>query len=143
MLLASGLSEKVAAQEAPTGPELAALVDASQDQNVESFSDYLDVLTADGTVDGLDAARSALQSEDAFDEQQLELLAHLLGVYNRVVNEAAALELLAELVTIETYASDDYPNQYDNPTFIAFGGKIAEVAGQFNLSYRNVGGRIL
>ncbi len=75
VLLAAGLSEKVAAQEAPKGPDLAALVDASQDRNLESFSAYLDVLTADGTVDGLDVARSALQSEDGPDEQQLELLA--------------------------------------------------------------------
>ena len=142
VLLASGLSDKVAAQEAPTGPELAALVDASQDRNVESFSAFLDVLTADGAVDGLDAARSALKSDDGPDEQQLELLARLLGVYNRVTNETAALELLAELVAIETYASDDYPDQFDNPTFVAFGEKIANVAEQFNLSYRNVGGRI-
>lgn len=129
-------------QQAPTGDDLADLVESTQPREFEDYSAFLDYLVDEGRVQGVEDARDAMDSESGPDSEQLNLLARLLGVFNRSQHESEALELLRGLVAIETYASPDYPDQYDNPAFIEFGEKIADVAEEFGMDYRNVDGRI-
>ena len=141
MTCAAFMPHSLAAQDVPSGSDLSDMVEASADAEFESFDAFLDAIAEKDAVPGLADAREAMAA-DALDPDQLKLLARLLGVYNRVANEEAALDLLAELIAIETYASDEHPDQYDNPNFVAFGEKIASFAEEFGMEYRNVDGRI-
>lgn len=70
------------------------------------------------------------------------LLGRFLGVWNRTFNKQQALDDLSRAIAIETYASNEFPNQYDNPRFIKFGEFVEKLANRFGLAYRNVAGRI-
>jgi predicted dipeptidase len=141
LVLVLAVPSTASAQDAPTRDQLTALVTASTGGDFASFDDFLDQLAAQDAVPGLTQAREA-QAAGALEPAQLKLLARLLGVYNRISNEAQALEALAELIAVETYASPDYPEQHDNPAFIEMGERIAALAEAFGMSYRNLEGRI-
>lgn len=141
MVVALVSAPSIAAQDAPKGAELSDLVAASAAAEFASFDAFLDALGERDAVPGLGQAREAMAG-GALEPDQLKLLARLLGVYNRVANQDEALAALADLIAIETYASDEYPEQHDNPNFVAFGKKIATLAEAFGMAYRNVEGRI-
>ncbi|MBU3030340.1 dipeptidase [Paracoccus marinaquae] len=139
-LLVCGLSLPAMAQESPAAADLAALVARYSGAEFDSFDAFLDAVQEQG-VAGVAEARTAVEA-GTHGPDQLKLLARMLGVYNRVVNEDDALQLLAELVAIESHQSADYPEQHENPAFIAMGEKIGATAAAFGLNLRNVDGRI-
>ena len=101
LLLMLATTPIVGAQEPPAGDQLAELVAASSDGDFASFDDFLDRIAEGDAVPGLTQAREA-QAAGTLKPDQLKLLARLLGVYNRVSNQTDALDVLAQLIAIET-----------------------------------------
>ncbi len=68
-------------------------------------------------------------------------IGRLLGVYNRLHNEAAVLDSITEMVAIRTVRDERVP-QHENPAIIAFGKVVERMARDFGLTYRNVDNRV-
>ena len=71
----------------------------------------------------------------------LTAIARLLGLYNRLHNQAAVIEATAQMVAIPTVRSSQVP-PHEDPQIIAFGKLVEGMARDFGLAFRNVDNRI-
>ncbi|KAB2890689.1 MAG: M20/M25/M40 family metallo-hydrolase, partial [Burkholderiaceae bacterium] len=81
------------------------------------------------------AAKAPLAGDD------LAQIARLLGLYNRLRNQAAVIDATAKMVAIPTVRSGNVP-PHEDPNTIAFGTLVEGMARDFGLQYRNVDNRI-
>ena len=63
-------------------------------------------------------------------------IGRLLGLYNRLRNEAAVIATLGEMVALPTFRADAVPPD-KSPAIIAFGQLTQTLAPRFGLKYRN------
>ena len=68
-------------------------------------------------------------------------ISRLLGLHNRLRNQAAVIEATAKMVAIPTVRSAKVP-PHEDPAIIAFGTLVEGMARDFGLQYRNVDNRI-
>ncbi|MCL9846210.1 dipeptidase [Ralstonia solanacearum] len=121
-------------------PELDALVSAGQSGAVPSdLSGFLEAAAkADPQVAGSVAAyrnRSPLVGDD------LVNIGRLLGLYNRLHNQQAAIASIEAMVALPTVRDDKIP-QREHPAIVAFGKLVEGMARDFGLRYRNVDNRV-
>ncbi|MDC6239186.1 dipeptidase, partial [Ralstonia solanacearum] len=121
-------------------PELDALVLAGQSRAVPfDLSGFLEATAkADPQVAGSVAAyrnRSPLVGDD------LVNIGRLLGLYNRLYNQQAAIASIEAMVALPTVRDDKIP-QHENPAIVAFGKLVEGMARDFELRYRNVDNRV-
>ena len=81
------------------------------------------------------AAKKPLAGDD------LVNISRLLGLHNRLRNQAAVIEATAKMVAIPTVRSAKVP-PHEDPAIIAFGTLVEGMARDFGLQYRNVDNRI-
>ncbi|SOY97568.1 peptidase; putative AMINOACYL-HISTIDINE DIPEPTIDASE (CARNOSINASE) (XAA-HIS DIPEPTIDASE) PROTEIN; signal [Cupriavidus taiwanensis] len=86
-------------------------------------------------------AVAAWQSKAPLSGDNLVNVARLLGVYNRLRNEAAAIDVLGKMVALRTVREEKIA-QHENPAIIEFGKMIEGMAREFGLAYRNVDNRV-
>ncbi|NSX14788.1 dipeptidase [Cupriavidus taiwanensis] len=86
-------------------------------------------------------AVAAWQSKAPLSGDNLVNVARLLGVYNRLRNETAAIDVLGKMVALRT-VRDEKIAQHENPAIIEFGKMIEGMAREFGLAYRNVDNRV-
>ncbi|NUT13499.1 MAG: dipeptidase [Cupriavidus sp.] len=86
-------------------------------------------------------AVAAWQSKTQLSGDNLVNVARLLGVYNRLHNEAAAIDVLGKMVALRT-VRDEKIAQHENPAILEFGKMIEGMAHEFGLAYRNVDNRV-
>ncbi|SPA22750.1 peptidase; putative AMINOACYL-HISTIDINE DIPEPTIDASE (CARNOSINASE) (XAA-HIS DIPEPTIDASE) PROTEIN; signal [Cupriavidus taiwanensis] len=86
-------------------------------------------------------AVAAWQSKAPLSGDNLVNVARLLGVYNRLRNEAAAIDVLGRMVALRTVREEKIA-QHENPAIIEFGKMIEGMAREFGLAYRNVDNRV-
>ncbi len=67
-------------------------------------------------------------------------VSRLLGLHNRLLNQAAVIDATAQMVALPTVRGS-VPS-YEDPNIIALGQLVAKMAGDFGLQYRNVDNRI-
>jgi predicted dipeptidase len=72
---------------------------------------------------------------------QLNQLQRLLGLYSRLKYGQEAMNTLAKLVAIPTFRVPGV-EQYDNPQFHKMAQKLAAIAKDFNLAFRNIDNRV-
>lgn len=68
-------------------------------------------------------------------------ISRLLGLYNRLRNQAAVIDATARMVALPTFRSDKVP-PHEDKAIIAFGALVEGMAKDFGLEYRNVDNRI-
>jgi hypothetical protein len=68
-------------------------------------------------------------------------IGQLLGLYNRLRNQAACIDTIGKMVALRTVRDEKVP-QHENPVVIAFGTLVEALANDFGLSYRNVDNRV-
>ncbi|UDM53449.1 dipeptidase [Cupriavidus sp. MP-37] len=86
-------------------------------------------------------AVAAWQSKTPLSGDNLVNVARLLGVYNRLRNEAAAIDVLGRMVALRTVREEKIA-QHENPAIVEFGKMIEGMAREFGLAYRNVDNRV-
>jgi predicted dipeptidase len=86
-------------------------------------------------------AVAAWQSRAPLSGDHLVNVARLLGVYNRLHNEAAAIDVLGKMVALRT-VRDEKIAQHENPAIVEFGKMVEGMAREFGLAYRNIDNRV-
>ena len=115
------------------------LVAARPDAARGSFPDFLAQAAAENPALRPSVAAYAAKAPLAGDD--LVQVARLLGLYNRLRNQAAVIDATAKMVAIPTVRSDKVP-PHEDPNTIAFGQLVEGMARDFGLQYRNVDNRI-
>ena len=149
-LMAAALAMALAAcsSVAPVAPQAAAplkkadmdrLVAARPDAARGSFPDFL--AQAASETPSLRPAVAAYAAKAPLAGDDLVQIARLLGLYNRLRNQAAVIDATAKMVAIPTVRSDKVP-PHEDPNTIAFGKLVEGMARDFGLQYRNVDNRI-
>ncbi|MBO9678657.1 MAG: dipeptidase [Acidovorax sp.] len=149
-LMAAALAMALAAcsSVAPVAPQAAAplkkadmdrLVAARPDAARGSFPEFL--AQAASETPSLRPAVAAYAAKAPLAGDDLVQIARLLGLYNRLRNQAAVIDATAKMVAIPTVRSDKVP-PHEDPNTIAFGKLVEGMARDFGLQYRNVDNRI-
>lgn len=123
----------------PKTEALSAIVVAASAADLPNYQTWVASLS-----DQPDAQKAVKKLADGakLSDDELILLARLLGVWTRATTEASALELLQESVGIPTFLDASIPNSFENSVFIQFGDLVERIATDFDLAYRNVDGRV-
>ncbi|MFT3721623.1 dipeptidase [Pseudorhodoferax sp.] len=102
------------------------------------FADFLDGVARDEPAVAPLAARYRAQAP--LDGAGLDQAARLLGLHNRLLNQAAVIDATARMVALPTVRGTLPP--HEDPQILAFGQLVAGMAADFGLQYRNVDNRI-
>ncbi|WER48694.1 dipeptidase [Cupriavidus sp. WKF15] len=86
-------------------------------------------------------AVAAWQAGTPLSGDNLVNMGRLLGVYNRLHNEAAVIDVLGKMVALRTVRDEKIP-QHENPAIIEFGKLVEGKAKSFGLVYRNIDNRV-
>ena len=139
LLLLSLILSQPAAASTLKKPELDALVASGAANPPAGFGAFLNAaVKANPSLAGsVDAYRrhAALSGND------LTNIGRLLGVYNRLHNQQAAISAIERMVALRTVRDDRIP-QHENPAIIAFGKLVEGMAKDFGLTFRNVDNRV-
>ncbi|WP_454766724.1 dipeptidase [Cupriavidus campinensis] len=120
-------------------PALDRLVTAQAARPPASFNAFL--AAAVKAEPGLAPAVRAYRAKTPLKGDDLVNIGRLLGVYNRVRNQAAVLDSIGEMVAIRTVRDERVP-PHESPAIIAFGKVVERMAKDFGLTYRNVDNRV-
>ncbi len=121
-------------------PELDALVTAEQPK--AASSDLSDFLVAAAKADPLVAGSvAAYRQQSPLTGDDLVNISRLLGLYNRLHNQQAAIAAIGKMVALPTVRDDRVP-PHESPAIIAFGKLVEGMARDFGLRYRNVDNRV-
>ena len=104
-----------------------------------SFSQFL-ALSAQMQPE-LAPAVAAYERKATLQGDDLVNISRLLGLYNRLKNQAAVIDATARMVAIPTVRSDKVP-PHEDKHIIAFGALVEGMAKEFGLQYRNVDNRV-
>jgi predicted dipeptidase len=86
-------------------------------------------------------AVAAWQAGTPLSGDNLVNMGRLLGVYNRLRNEAAVIDALGKMVALRTVRDDKVP-PHESPAIIEFGKLVEGMAKSFGLVYRNIDNRV-
>lgn len=89
----------------------------------------------------LQTAVSAYLAHKPLAGDDLVNISRLLGLHNRLRNQAAVIDAIAKMVAIPTVRADKVP-PHEDKHIIAFGALVEGMAKDFGLQYRNVDNRI-
>ena len=89
----------------------------------------------------LQTAVSAYLAQKPLAGDDLVNISRLLGLHNRLRNQAAVIDATAKMVAIPTVRADKVP-PHEDKHIIAFGALVEGMAKDFGLQYRNVDNRI-
>ncbi len=139
--LVLGLSLAMAAGAATLKkPELDAL--ALSEQSSAASSDLPDFLEAAAKADPVVAGSvAAYRRQSPLTGDDLVNIGRLLGLYNRLHNQQAAIASIEKMVALPTVRDDGIP-QHESPAIVAFGKLVEGMARDFGLRYRNVDHRV-
>ena len=104
-----------------------------------SFSQFL-ALSAQMQPE-LAPAVAAYERKATLQGDDLVNISRLLGLYNRLKNQAAVIDATARMVSIPTVRSDKAP-PHEDKHILAFGTLVEGMAKEFGLQYRNVDNRV-
>ncbi len=120
-------------------PALDALVAAGKANPPGSFNGWL--TTAIKADPSLAPSVKAYRMRQPLTGDDLVNIGRLLGLYNRLHNEAAVIKAIEKMVALRTVRDDRVP-PHENPAIIAFGKLVEGMAKDFGLTYRNVDNRV-
>ncbi|MFN9472212.1 dipeptidase [Acidovorax sp.] len=150
ILMAAGLAVGLAACSSVTttdAPQAATIKKAQMDRLVAalpaaaqgSFDDFIAQAARENPL--LQASVAAYKAKAPLAGDDLVNISRLLGLYNRLRNQAAVIDATARMVAIPTFRNDKVP-PHEDKAIIAFGALVEGMAKEFGLEYRNVDNRI-
>jgi predicted dipeptidase len=150
ILMAAGLAVGLAACSSVTttdAPQAATIRKAQMDRLVAalpaaaqgSFDDFIAQAARENPL--LQASVAAYKAKAPLAGDDLVNISRLLGLYNRLRNQAAVIDATARMVAIPTFRNDKVP-PHEDKAIIAFGALVEGMAKEFGLEYRNVDNRI-
>ncbi len=86
-------------------------------------------------------AVAAWQAGSPLSGDNLVNIGRLLGVYNRLHNQAAVIDSIGKMVALRTVRDEKIP-QHENPAVVEFGKLVEGMARSFGLVYRNIDNRV-
>ena len=152
ILMATGLAVALAAcssipSNAPTASAKGTVKKADMDRLVAtlpaaaqgSFRDFLAQAARENPM--LRASASAYAAQQPLAGDDLVNISRMLGLYNRLHNQAAVIDATAKMVALPTFRSDKVP-PHEDKSIIAFGVLVEGMARDFGLQFRNVDNRV-
>ncbi|HVR48122.1 MAG TPA: dipeptidase [Pseudorhodoferax sp.] len=103
-----------------------------------SFAAFLDQVAQDRP--GLRPLVQRYKDKAVLAGDDLLNVSRLLGLHNRLANQAGVIDATAKMVALPTVRGSVPP--YEDPHIIALGQLVAKMSGDFGLQYRNVDNRI-
>ncbi len=119
--------------------DLDQIVARQQGRTPASFAAFLDQVAQDRPALRPLVARYA-KDKSALAGDDLQTVSRLLGLHNRLLNQAGVIDATARMVALPTARSATPP--HEDPNMIALGQLVAKMAGDFGLQYRNVDNRV-
>ncbi len=104
-----------------------------------SFDEFLAQAVRENPM--LQASVAGYKAKAPLAGDDLVNISRLLGLYNRLRNQAAVIDTTARMVAIPTFRNDKVP-PHEDKSIIAFGALVEAMAKDFGLEYRNVDNRI-
>lgn len=104
-----------------------------------SFDEFLAQAARENLM--LQASVAGYKAKAPLAGDDLVNISRLLGLYNRLRNQAAVIDATARMVALPTFRSDKVP-PHEDKAIIAFGALVEAMAKDFGLEYRNVDNRI-
>lgn len=120
-------------------PDLDRIATRQAGRTPASFADFLDQVARDDPALRPLAARYR-QDRQALAGPDLRTTSRLLGLHNRLLNQAAVVDATARMVALPTVRGKTPP--HEDPNILAFGRLVEAMAADFGLSYRNVDNRV-
>ncbi|RZJ15238.1 MAG: dipeptidase [Acidovorax sp.] len=152
ILMAAGLAVALAAcssipTNAPTASAKGTVKKADMDRLAAtlpnaaqgSFRDFLAQAARENPM--LRASASAYAAQQPLAGDDLVNISRMLGLYNRLHNQAAVIDATAKMVELPTFRSDKVP-PHEDKSIIAFGVLMERMARDFGLQFRNVDNRV-
>jgi predicted dipeptidase len=128
--------------QAPAGPlkkpELDQIAAQQQGRVPASFAAFLTQVAQDRPA--LAPLAQRYQRRDTLTADEAQQAARLLGLHNRLLNQAAVIDTTARMVALPTVRGSTPP--HEDPQIIAFGQLMGRMAADFGLQYRNVDNRV-
>lgn len=119
-------------------PELEQIAAQQQGRVPVSFAAFLAQVAQDRPA--LAPLAQRYQRREALTPDETLQAARLLGLHNRLLNQAAVIDTTARMVALPTFRGSVPP--HEDPQIIAFGQLLGRMAADFGLSYRNVDNRV-
>lgn len=104
-----------------------------------SFGEFLAQAARENPM--LRASVSAYAAKQPLAGDDLVNISRLLGLYNRLHNQAAVIDTTAKMVALPTFRSEKVP-PHEDKSIIAFGALVEGMARDFGLQFRNVDNRV-
>jgi len=149
ILMAAGLAVGLAACSSVTtnAPQATTIKKVQMDRLVAalpaaakgSFDEFLAQAARENPM--LQASVAGYKAKAPLAGDDLVNISRLLGLYNRLRNQAAVIDTTARMVALPTFRSDKVP-PHEDKAIIAFGALVEGMAKDFGLEYRNVDNRI-
>ncbi|CAN7737413.1 dipeptidase [Acidovorax sp.] len=149
ILMAAGLAVGLAACSSVTtnAPQATTIKKVHMDRLVAalpaaaqgSFDEFLAQAARENPM--LQASVAGYKAKAPLAGDDLVNISRLLGLYNRLRNQAAVIDTTARMVALPTFRSDKVP-PHEDKAIIAFGALVEAMAKDFGLEYRNVDNRI-
>ncbi|CAN7724988.1 dipeptidase [Acidovorax sp. LjRoot118] len=149
ILMAAGLAVGLAACSSVTtnAPQARTIKKVQMDRLVAalpaaaqgSFDEFLAQAARENPM--LQASVAGYKAKAPLAGDDLVNISRLLGLYNRLRNQAAVIDTTARMVALPTFRSDKVP-PHEDKAIIAFGALVEAMAKDFGLEYRNVDNRI-
>ena len=149
ILMAAGLAVGLAACSSvtPNEPQATTIKKVQMDRLVAtlpaaaqgSFDEFLAQAARENPM--LQASVAGYKAKAPLAGDDLVNISRLLGLYNRLRNQAAVIDATARMVALPTFRSDKVP-PHEDKAIIAFGALVEAMAKDFGLEYRNVDNRI-
>jgi hypothetical protein len=128
--------------QAPVGalkkPELDRIAAQQQGRVPATFAAFLAQVAQDQP--SLRPLAERRQRGETLSAEELQQTARLLGLHNRLLNQAAVIDATARMVALPTVRGTTPP--HEDPQIIAFGQLVGRMAADFGLQYRNVDNRV-
>ncbi|MDZ7861646.1 dipeptidase [Acidovorax sp.] len=149
ILMAAGLAVGLAACSSVTtnAPQATTIKKVQMDRLVAalpaaaqgSFGEFLAQAARENPM--LQASVAGYKAKAPLAGDDLVNISRLLGLYNRLRNQAAVIDTTARMVALPTFRRDKVP-PHEDKAIIAFGALVEGMAKDFGLEYRNVDNRI-
>ncbi|MFD2192060.1 dipeptidase [Pistricoccus aurantiacus] len=121
--------------------QLQQLLKAHENNVPENFDDFLTQVKQETENESLQSAIDRYLQDETLEGADFVNVYRLLGLYTRLHYGDEVVDLLGEMVAIQTSKEGDRP-QHENPGIQEFGELIKEKAEDFGLDYRNVDNRV-
>ncbi|KQP37539.1 dipeptidase [Pseudorhodoferax sp. Leaf274] len=119
-------------------PELDQIAAQQQGRVPASFAAFLAQVAQDRPA--LAPLAQRVQRREALTDAESLQAARLLGLHNRLSNQAGVIDATARMVALPTVRGSMPP--HEDPQIIAFGQLLGRMATDFGLQYRNVDNRV-